>query len=137
MPSSGIRQFVESKNREYERLHRAFEDQFWGNKMALKTSGDFSPEQLTSTKQAMEAWLADPLNLQETLKLQMACGSGDAESDVQALEIFKRTFECYQMQPEAKAVRDEVTSLESVLEQKRNTLKTGYFIFSLFISPYF
>ena len=62
MPGAGmtLRKFVETKNREYEAVHLAFENQFWGNKMNLKTSGDFTPELLSETKQKMEAWLANP-----------------------------------------------------------------------------
>jgi hypothetical protein len=33
--AAGIQEFVSSKNREYEKLHKDFEDQFWGTKMAL------------------------------------------------------------------------------------------------------
>ncbi|CAD7924899.1 unnamed protein product [Amoebophrya sp. A120] len=125
MPTDGLQQFVEAKNREYERLHKAFEEQFWGNKMALK-NGDFSPDLLTSTKQAMEAWLANADNLKQTMEYLMGAKSDHDEKDLQTLEIFKRTFECYQMPPEVRGIRDEVTALESQLEQKRNGMSTGY-----------
>ena len=50
--------FIDSYNAEYEKLHLAFEEQFWGTKMAL--SGDYTTELLTSTKSAMEDFLKSP-----------------------------------------------------------------------------
>lgn len=67
MPASTaeqIKDFIAVKNGEYETLHQAFEEQFWGTKMAL--TGDFTADELTRTKQAMESWLADPGNLKQT-----------------------------------------------------------------------
>ncbi|CAD7929045.1 unnamed protein product [Amoebophrya sp. A25] len=121
-----LRAFVESKNQEYEQVHLAFENQFWGNKMNLK-AGAFSPEELSTTKQQMEAWLANEENLKATLYF-MSEGRKpheDSEADIKALEIFKRTFECYQMPPAVRALRDQITELESSLDQKRNGLATG------------
>ena len=47
-------------------------------------------------------------------------------AEQKTLEIIQRTFEAYQMPPEAKKLRDEITALESVLEEKRNGLESGY-----------
>merc|ERR1712146_260363 len=43
-----LQSFIDETNLEYESVHKAFEDQFWGTKMALK-HGDFNKELLTST----------------------------------------------------------------------------------------
>ena len=56
--SPELQSYLDSFNNEYEKLHEAFEAQFWGTKMALP--GDFSTAKLTSTKIAMEGMLADP-----------------------------------------------------------------------------
>ena len=56
----------------------------------------------------------------------MSAKSEDSESDRMTLEIFKRTFECYQMAPDQQKMRDEITELESQLEKKRNGMPTGY-----------
>ena len=49
--------FVNKFNTDYEAKHLAFENQFWGTKMAL--SGDFSAEKLSKTKAEMEDLLSD------------------------------------------------------------------------------
>ena len=49
--------FVNKFNTDYEAKHLAFENQFWGTKMAL--SGDFSAEKLSKTKTEMEDLLSD------------------------------------------------------------------------------
>ena len=54
--------FIDDVNSKYEVLHKAFEEQFWGTKMAL-SDGKYNTAELTRTKGEMEGFLADPANL--------------------------------------------------------------------------
>ena len=58
-------------NVQYESLHRSFEQQFWGTKMAL-ASEEYSTAELGRTKQEMEAFLASEDKLKETRALLAA-----------------------------------------------------------------
>eukprot|EP00978_Attheya_sp_CCMP212_P024721 scaffold78187_cov56-Attheya_sp.AAC.1 len=50
---SDAQSFIDSVNTDYEELHRAFEMQFWGTKMAL-SDPSYSVSELTKTKGEME-----------------------------------------------------------------------------------
>eukprot|EP00397_Hematodinium_sp_SG-2012_P029924 GEMP01031653.1.p1 GENE.GEMP01031653.1~~GEMP01031653.1.p1 ORF type:complete len:636 (+),score=180.49 GEMP01031653.1:51-1910(+) len=117
-----IDSFIDSKNKEYEHLHRSFEEQFWGTKMNLASG--FSTDELTSTKVAMEVWLRAPSHLEETEKLLKCPDVTDTQKTV--LNIFQRTFSAYQMDPKASAIRDFVTKTESELENKYRLMPMGY-----------
>lgn len=83
---SAATDFIEKINVEYEALHKAFEYQFWGTKMALK-GAEWSVPELTRTKAAMEAFLASKEKLAQTRAL---LASGDAsltEEERKTLEI--------------------------------------------------
>ena len=58
----GAASFINSVNTDYEALHKSFEEQFWGTKMALSDERYSVPE-LTRTKGEMEAFLADEQKL--------------------------------------------------------------------------
>ena len=45
--------FIDDVNSKYEVLHKAFEEQFWGTKMAL-SDGKYNTAELTRTKGEME-----------------------------------------------------------------------------------
>lgn len=118
------RKWLAEKNSEYEKVHKDFEDQFWGTKMAL-ASNAFSSDKLSETKTRMEDWLSDEKNLAKTKEL-LAKAEGLSESEKATLKIFERTFECYQMPEEAKSLRNEITQMESKLGEARNGMKLGY-----------
>lgn len=121
--SEGVQRFIDETNAEYERLHLAFERQFWGTKMAL--SGDYSTALLTSTKAAMEGMLASKDKLQETRKWR-ATGEATAEQ-LKTLNIFEKTLKCYIMESEEAALlRTQITGLETELEEKRNKMTLGF-----------
>lgn len=120
-----LQEFIDATNESYEKLHLDYENQFWGTKMNL--AGDtYSTEKLSSTKEAMEAFLRDPGRLAEVEKMI----SSNRGSDLQkvALNCFSRTFKCYQMSdPEAVALRTQCTSIEDALNSARNkTFALGY-----------
>lgn len=80
---------------------------------------EFSTEALSATKEDMEAFLRDPVRLDEVEKL-IASGRGSELQKV-ALACFARTFKCYQMSdPEAVSLRSQCTSVEDELNTKRN-----------------
>jgi hypothetical protein len=115
--------FVNTVNTEYEELHRAFEMQFWGTKMAL--SGDsYSVPELTRTKGEMEGFLADEEKLQKVRELLQATPEDDATYTT--LKMMERTFGCYIMESEeAKSLRSQATEIEGKLESERNDLVLG------------
>ena len=71
----------------------------------------------------MEDWLASEENLAKTnefLANEALLKEVEGTQAKKTLQIFKRTFECYQMAPEAKELREKITAQESELEGKRN-----------------
>lgn len=125
--------FIDQVNAGYETVHRKFEEQFWGTKMALSKGTkladgtapeDYSVSALTETKKAMEAFLADEQKLAEARKwLEDPSGTEDQKK---TLKMFIRTFGCYIMESaEAKALREEAMKIEGSLESSRNTMKLG------------
>lgn len=118
-----IAAFIETVNTQYEEVHLKFENQFWGTKMGL--GGEFTSKSLTETKTAMEQFLQDPARYAEAQRLA-ATGAADPEQ-AKTLEMFCRTFGCYQMPNKtASDLRAETTAAESALEGKRNVMKLGY-----------
>lgn len=134
MSSAGLKEFIETTNEGYEKVHRSFEEQFWGTKMALsngtpladgKGPATYSTEELTRTKMEMEAFLADKAKLLQTR--EFLSKSADLSADqIKTLKMFERTFGCYIMESDvAKAKREECMTLEGALESKRNKMKLG------------
>ena len=115
--------FIDSYNAEYEKLHFAFEEQFWGTKMAL--SGDYNTELLTSTKSAMEDFLKSPARLADTE--EMLKKDNLTEEQTKVLKMFQRTFKCYLLpSDEASKLREDTMKAEGDLEGSRNKMKLGY-----------
>ena len=92
----GAASFINSVNTDYELLHRSFEEQFWGTKMAL-SDGRYSVGELTRTKGEMEAFLADEQKLQTT-RAHLAADESLSEGERKMLALFERTFQCYIME---------------------------------------
>eukprot|EP00429_Kryptoperidinium_foliaceum_P073990 CAMPEP_0176223456 /NCGR_PEP_ID=MMETSP0121_2-20121125/20752_1 /TAXON_ID=160619 /ORGANISM="Kryptoperidinium foliaceum, Strain CCMP 1326" /LENGTH=638 /DNA_ID=CAMNT_0017562687 /DNA_START=71 /DNA_END=1987 /DNA_ORIENTATION=- len=128
MAVAEAQQFLDAANGEYERVHLAFEEQFWGTKMNLKEgTGEFTAEKLSQTKRKMEAFLEDEGKLKKTEELLQKCAASASDEQLRALTLLKRTFGCYQMPSEAKPLRAQATQMESELERKRNgDFKSGY-----------
>lgn len=122
--------FVDGVNEQYAEKHKAFENQFWGTKMALKSTDatPYSTELLSSTKKDMEDLLADPGILESAKAHREAIVSDDASSDlVKTLDIIIKTCGCYTMPTAgAKAIREETSKVEGSLEKNRNEMKLGY-----------
>eukprot|EP00427_Karlodinium_veneficum_P057320 CAMPEP_0169424700 /NCGR_PEP_ID=MMETSP1017-20121227/68178_1 /TAXON_ID=342587 /ORGANISM="Karlodinium micrum, Strain CCMP2283" /LENGTH=173 /DNA_ID=CAMNT_0009534497 /DNA_START=8 /DNA_END=529 /DNA_ORIENTATION=+ len=124
--TAAVAEFINTTNREYERVHKEFEDQFWGTKMNLKEgTGEFTADKLSSTKRRMENFLEDAENLKKT-RVFLEKTEELKPDEINTLKIFKRTFESYQMSPTAKPFREQVTKMESELEMARNGLASGY-----------
>eukprot|EP01052_Picozoa_sp_SAG31_P029297 SAG31_NODE_2901_length_4931_cov_23.498344_2_plen_325_part_00 len=120
-----VQAFIDQVNAEYEKVHVAYEEQFWGCKMGLRESGSFSTERLSSTKAEMEAWLRSPEN-KTTVDALLESGEATAEQQ-KVLDCFKRTFSCYQMSDQdAVMLRAECTKIEDTLNASRNGLSLGY-----------
>jgi oligoendopeptidase F len=120
--------FINQVNKDYEELHRAFEKQFWGTKMAL-SDPVYSVEELNRTKGEMEKFLADEEKLSKTRELLSTLSSDDTSDTAKTLRIFERTFGCYIMESkEAKQLRAEATEIEGRLENERNNMVLGAMI---------
>jgi len=117
-------EFINDVNLQYEKLHRSFEEQFWGTKMALGGS-EYSVAELTRTKAEMEAFLADAAKLQAT-RSYLADASALTPEQTKTLKVFERTFGCYIMESaEAKTLRNSATEIEGALEDARNKMRLG------------
>lgn len=115
------RAFVDSFNHMYASRHYLFEEQFWGTKMALK--GDFTAENLASTKKQLEDFLSDDHTVEQAKQYRASLGEN---SDVtKILDVIIRT--CKTLPPTAKVIRETTNELESQLEMMRNNMKLGYF----------
>ncbi len=120
---SAASDFIETINTEYEALHKSFELQFWGTKMAL-SGEEYSVSELTRTKAEMEAFLASKEKLEQTRALLGSSGLTDDEH--KTLKMFERTFGCYIMEsPEALTLREECMKIEGTLEDARNKMTLG------------
>ena len=124
-----LQAFVNKVNEDYSKKHFEFEKQFWGTKMALKSTDEtpYSTDLLSSTKKEMEDMLADPKILEDAKAHREAIGD-DAPSDlVKTLDIIIKTCGCYTMPTAgAKAIREETSKVEGTLEKNRNEMKLGY-----------
>jgi hypothetical protein len=128
----GAATFINSVNTEYEALHKSFEQQFWGTKMALSDES-YSVEALTRTKGEMEAFLADEEKL-KTTREHLAKGDLLSDAERQTLTLFERTFLCYIMESEeAKTLRTAGTQIEGKLEDARNKMRLGATIDGKFV----
>ena len=137
--------FVDNFNQSYEEKHIAFENQFWGTKMALSSTDQdsYSTELLSKTKADMEDLLSNPEVLKEArdhieaLK-QTQTQSGDRnesgnhnhnlEDLKKVLDVIVRTCKCNEFPTkESKSVREETNRIEGNLEKARNEMDTlGY-----------
>ena len=121
--SMDVKTFIDDTNAGYERLHKAFELQFWGTKMAL-SSPEYSTAELTRTKGEMEGFLADEAKLTRTRELLLTVS--EDSPDANTLRMLERTFGCYIMESEeAKKLRAEATEIEGRLESARNKMSLG------------
>lgn len=153
--------FIETINTEYEKVHKSFELQFWGTKMALGGEAYSVPE-LTRTKAEMEvvrlrlthtgahashaslmrvgrarvsppqAFLASKEKLAQTREYLASSDLTDDER--KTLKMFERTFGCYIMEnPEGLVLREQCMKIEGTLEAARNKMKLGATIDGSFV----
>lgn len=124
-----IQAFVDNFNQDYAAKHEAFEDQFWGTKMAL-SHPSFSSENLALTKKEMEDLLANSETLTQATKYLSYISDKDFDGDVsdlrKILQIIIKTCQCNHYPGNAKSVREETNKIESALESARNRMNLGY-----------
>lgn len=137
LPHQSMQAFVDNFNETYADRHEAFENQFWGTKMALKSTEhvSYSAENLAKTKAEMESLLADPDLLAEAKRhlasLTNRTSDDDLTSLLKTLNIIMKTCKCHGMpSKEAQAVREKTNQIESKLEEARNAMKLGYTLIS-------
>ena len=122
MSSSEVGEFIAKFNRDYEKCHKDYEDNFWATKMNLAGN---SKEELTRTKSALDDFLG---NREMLVKVrEMMAIPSISEEHLKVLKIFEKTFLCYIIEdPNAKRIKDETMELEANLAQSRNFLSLGY-----------
>lgn len=118
----GVQSYIDEMNEAYEKVHVAFENNFWATKMSLKGS---SSEALARTKTEYEAFLGDAAKLKAVReKLQ---NQELTPEQRKILQIFERTFQCYIIEdPAAVELKDRLNTLEAQLAEARNELALGY-----------
>jgi oligoendopeptidase F len=131
--TSKAQAFVDDFNQSYEEKHVAFENQFWGTKMALSSNDDvtYSTELLSKTKAGMEDLLSDSEVLKEARDHLEALKDNKDDTLVdlkKVLEVIVRTCICNEFPTkESKSVREETNRIEGSLEKARNEMDTlGY-----------
>lgn len=122
--------FVNNFNESYAKKHEAFENQFWGTKMALK-EGEYSTELLSKTKKEMEDLLSDPKVLKDAKEYKDKIAAEGLLEDnvdlVKVLDIIIKTGGCNEFPtPESKQVREKTNEIEDSLSKKRNEMSLGY-----------
>eukprot|EP00195_Chlamydomonas_chlamydogama_P009741 CAMPEP_0202900574 /NCGR_PEP_ID=MMETSP1392-20130828/11915_1 /ASSEMBLY_ACC=CAM_ASM_000868 /TAXON_ID=225041 /ORGANISM="Chlamydomonas chlamydogama, Strain SAG 11-48b" /LENGTH=623 /DNA_ID=CAMNT_0049586991 /DNA_START=175 /DNA_END=2046 /DNA_ORIENTATION=- len=122
MAGTSVQSFIDQMNETYEKVHVAYENNFWSTKMALKGC---STEDLARTKTEYENFLGDPANLKAVReKLQEP---GLSAEQVKVLRIMERTFQCYIMEDgQAKELKERLNTLEAELAAARNEMALGY-----------
>ena len=124
-----LQAFVNKVNEDYAKKHFSFEKQFWGTKMALKSTDEtpYSTDLLSSTKKEMEDLLADPNILADAKAHREAIGDDASPDLAKTLDIIIKTCGCYTMPTaSAKSIREETSKVEGTLEKNRNEMKLGY-----------
>lgn len=115
-------QIVQDLNQQYEKAHKAFEDNFWATKMDLKGN---SSGALAQTKTDYDNFLGNAKNLEAVRKALQ-----DSQLTPQlkkTLEIMQKTFLCYITEdPKATAVKEKLNNLEAELQQWRNQMALGW-----------
>ena len=122
--------FVDDFNLRYAAKHEAFENQFWGTKMALASTAKtpYSTDLLSRTKKEMEDLLSNPEMLGKAKSHRKTLADQPDHEDLKkVLDVIIRTCECNEFPtPEAKALRESTNEIEGRLEQKRNEMSLGY-----------
>ncbi|KAJ3243399.1 hypothetical protein HDU78_000520 [Chytriomyces hyalinus] len=114
--------FILQFNEEYERKHKAFEDNFWATKMNLQGN---SSDELARTKNELDLFLGNAANLTQVQALLTRPGLTDSQR--KTLSIFERTFKCYIItDAESLSLREELNVLEAKLAEHRRAMPLGY-----------
>jgi Zn-dependent oligopeptidase len=105
-------------NKTYARLHTAYEDAFWKAYMGDHTFNELKDKALA----ARDAFRNDE-NIKATVESRYAKEKGTLK---ERLGHWKHFFSLYQTPTEAKALKERIAKLETIIETKRAKRKEGY-----------
>ncbi len=116
--AKSAKEFLDYLNKEYSKLHTAYEKNFW-----LSYMGDHSVDKAMNKAQAArDAFRADPKLKAET-EQYMRMAKGEIK---RRLGLWDHFFSLYQAPAHAAAIKDKVSALEAKIAQKRSSRKEGY-----------
>ncbi|KAI8467008.1 MAG: hypothetical protein J3K34DRAFT_431916 [Monoraphidium minutum] len=116
-----VTDFLEDMSRQYEKVHAAFEENFWSTKMNL--AGCCS-EALATTKNEYDAFLGDAKKLEAVRGMMQRPDLSQAQRTV--LSIMKRTLGCYITEdPAAADLKAQLNTMEAELALARNKMALG------------
>jgi len=121
-------EYVDSLNREYERVHTAKEDAFWAAYMGLEDDADAARQTLGEREAAYGKLLQDPERLASA---RAACARAEAEDAPETVRVALRgwvnTFESHVVDSaEGRQLVLEITELETRLAGARAKMMLGY-----------
>ncbi|KAJ3306553.1 hypothetical protein HDV03_004682 [Kappamyces sp. JEL0829] len=117
---SSVSVFVAAFNSKYEKLHRAYEENFWATKMALKGA---SRQQETATKAALDDFLGDEKALEQVKQFLASAQLSPAEKST--LQCFQKTLETYITPASLRSDKIKIDELEAELQEHRGQLVMG------------
>lgn len=113
-----IQEFIDGLNTQYLKLHKNYETQFWTLYMGDKTVGKKKEKAL----EALDNFRSDRRLRDKTFGLIKK-----SNKNLQArLQTWVDFFDQYQMSEEAKILKNEISVLETLIENKRSTREEGY-----------
>ncbi len=110
--------YLDFLNKEYHKLHKAYEDNFW-----ISYMGDHSVDKkMNEAQKARDAFRANP---EYTEELKNLLNSASKRTQVR-IRYWLKFFACYQTPKEGLLIKRKIDELEGKVQKKRSSRKDGY-----------